>query len=166
MIGHSSTATSNGQKGWRQATFSRMVNWLAMPVKLCGDPSQLCWQSLVNKLAICRKTTPTRNAPIGTEEASTRTGLSDSATRHGVVRHSRTGTLLPGQGPGSKVTAYFVGRRSSRNHAPETIRGDLGVVRQLLTFIGQPLWEMTEDDFECWAAHLSRDRKLAPENPA
>jgi hypothetical protein len=36
----------------RQATFSRMVNWLAMLVKLCGEHGQLCWQRLVNKPAV------------------------------------------------------------------------------------------------------------------
>ena len=30
-----------------------MVNWLAALVKLSGEPSQLCWHCLVNKLAIC-----------------------------------------------------------------------------------------------------------------
>jgi hypothetical protein len=30
-----------------------VVNWLATPVKLSGEPGQLCWECSVNKLAIC-----------------------------------------------------------------------------------------------------------------
>jgi site-specific recombinase XerD len=58
--------------------------------------------------------------------------------------------------------AYFEGRRPARNHSPVTIKGDQAAMHDLLTFIGQPLWELTESDFEIWTAHLGQIRRLAP----
>lgn len=52
------------------------------------------------------------------------------------------------------LRAYYEGRRPSRNHAPSSIHNDRIAVSQLLAFIGQPLWELTEADFEAWSAHL------------
>lgn len=57
--------------------------------------------------------------------------------------------------------AYFHGRRPSRNHSPATIKNDEAAVRDLLAFVGQPLWALTENDFEVWTAHLALTRHLA-----
>lgn len=58
--------------------------------------------------------------------------------------------------------AYFENRRPSRNHAQTSIANDRRAVEDLLAFIGQPLWQLTENDFEVWSAHLGVTRKLAP----
>ncbi|UBB24904.1 tyrosine-type recombinase/integrase [Pseudoxanthomonas japonensis] len=60
------------------------------------------------------------------------------------------------------LRSYYEGRRPSRNHAKSSIHSDQIAVRQLLTFIGQPLWELTEDDFEVWSAHLGLTQGDAP----
>lgn len=60
------------------------------------------------------------------------------------------------------LDAYFAGRRASKNHTPKTIRRDRGYAQQFLTYVGQPVWAITEDDFETWAAHLAIDRHLSP----
>ncbi|UNP30077.1 tyrosine-type recombinase/integrase [Lysobacter gummosus] len=60
------------------------------------------------------------------------------------------------------LRAYYEGRRPSRNHAKSSIQNDQIAVRQLLAFIGQPLWELTENDFEVWSAHLGLTKGDAP----
>jgi len=60
------------------------------------------------------------------------------------------------------LRAFFEGRRPSRNHARSSIQNDQIAVRQLLAFIGQPLWELTEADFEVWSAHLGQTRGNSP----
>lgn len=60
------------------------------------------------------------------------------------------------------LRAYYEGRRPSRNHAKSSINNDQIAVRQLLTFIGQPLWELTESDFEVWSAHRGLTMGDAP----
>lgn len=52
------------------------------------------------------------------------------------------------------MRAYYEGRRPSRNHAASSIQTDRFAVVQFLAFIGQPLWELAEADFEAWSAHL------------
>lgn len=59
------------------------------------------------------------------------------------------------------LKAYFDGRRPSRNHAQSSIKTDRLAVNDLLDFIGQPLWHLTEGDFEVWSAHLGLVRQLA-----
>lgn len=60
------------------------------------------------------------------------------------------------------LRAYYEGRRPSRNHAASSIHSDRIAVGQLLAFIGQPLWELTEADFEAWSAHLGLSKGDAP----
>ncbi|MGN7918765.1 tyrosine-type recombinase/integrase [Lysobacter sp. 22409] len=60
------------------------------------------------------------------------------------------------------LRAYYEGRRPSRNHAKSSITNDQIAVRQLLAFIGQPLWALTEADFEVWSAHLGLSKGDAP----
>ena len=60
------------------------------------------------------------------------------------------------------LRAFYEGRRPARNHAKSSIETDRGAVGQLLDFIGQPLWELTEADFEAWSAHLALTRGDAP----
>lgn len=59
------------------------------------------------------------------------------------------------------INAFFNGRRPARNHSPASIKTDLYAVNDLLGFIGQPLWLLTEGDFEAWSAHLGITRALA-----
>lgn len=57
--------------------------------------------------------------------------------------------------------AYFNGRRPARNHSKASIDTDLKAVNHLLAFIGQPLWLLTENDFEVWSAHMGITRGMA-----
>ena len=59
------------------------------------------------------------------------------------------------------LDGFFCGRRAAQNHDPASIKRDRGHVEALLSFVGQPLWECTQGDFESWAGHLGLKRLLA-----
>lgn len=58
------------------------------------------------------------------------------------------------------LAAYFEGHRLAKNHTPATIQRDRKHVCDLLAYVGQPLWLLTEADFESWAAHLALERRM------
>lgn len=58
--------------------------------------------------------------------------------------------------------AYFEGRKPAKGHAAPSIKTARSRVLEFVRFVGQPLWEITEADFESWSAHLGLERHLAP----
>lgn len=58
--------------------------------------------------------------------------------------------------------AFFEGRRPAKGHAASAIKADRNRALEFVRFVGQPLWEITEADFESWAAHLGLERNLSP----
>lgn len=58
--------------------------------------------------------------------------------------------------------AYFEGRRPSKGHTVKSIRTARNHSLDFVRFVGQPLWEITEADFESWSAHLGLERHLTP----
>ncbi|QSX74458.1 tyrosine-type recombinase/integrase [Lysobacter arenosi] len=58
--------------------------------------------------------------------------------------------------------AYFEGRRPAKGHAADSIKGTRRRALEFAQFVGQPLWEITEADFESWSAHLGLERNLTP----
>ena len=59
------------------------------------------------------------------------------------------------------LDAYFQGRRVAQGHAANGIQRDRRTVEDLLRYVGQPMWEITAEDFESWAGHLGLERHLA-----
>ena len=59
------------------------------------------------------------------------------------------------------LEGFFQGYRPAQNHEPDSIRRDRAYVERFLAFVGQPLWAMTDADFESWAAHLGLEKLLA-----
>lgn len=60
------------------------------------------------------------------------------------------------------LDAYQVRRTGALRHSQKTVARDLFVIKDFMTFSGQPPWFWTEDLFDGWCNHLWADRKLAP----